>query len=184
VALLLTLACCESGIAAETKPASELRFGGVVYLHRWSQNAQNEFTPRGEEDLARWHDMLTINLHDRVRDGDQLAAVANTVLGNYQAAGKVLTTDSKPRTPHHPAEHYAAAVLGDPKFLEAVFARFLLVEGRGVVVVYSHRVYGANAGPEMSAWLDQHGAATDKLLRDWTGMPSLDGLRALPQAAR
>jgi hypothetical protein len=34
----------------------------------------------------------------------------------------------------------------------------------------------------MSAWLDKNGAATEKALMSWTGMPSLAALNALPQA--
>ena len=80
------------------------------------------------------------------------------------------------------AEHFAAVVLGQPKFLEATFARVLLVEGHGVVIVYSKRFYGAAVGNEMSAWLDKNGAPLEKALMSWTGMPSLAALKALPQA--
>jgi hypothetical protein len=44
-----------------------------------------------------------------VRNGEQLAALANRVLANYGAAGKVLRADSKPRTKDQEAEHFAAA---------------------------------------------------------------------------
>jgi hypothetical protein len=78
--------------------AAALSFNGTEFIHRWSKDAQHEFTPKGEEDLARWNSMVTINVHDSARTGDQLAEVANRVLGNYQQAGKVIRTDSKPRT--------------------------------------------------------------------------------------
>jgi hypothetical protein len=126
--------------------------------------------------------MVTINVHDWARTGDQLADLANRVLGNYQATGKVLRTDSRPRTKDHEAEHFAAVMLGQPTFLEAAFARVLLVEGRGVVVVYSKRFYGAAVGNEMSAWLGKNGEPMEKALMAWTGMPPLAALAALPQA--
>jgi hypothetical protein len=127
--------------------------------------------------------MVTIDVHEPVRDGDHLAALANAVLGRYQASGKILRTDARPRTKDRPAEHFVAAVLVDPALLEATFSRFLLVEGRGVVAVYSHRVYGAKAGPEMSTWLDQHGAGVEQALRGWAGVPSPDRLRSLQAAS-
>jgi hypothetical protein len=163
----------------DTKDVSVLEFDHVQYFHRWSHDGQHEFTPKAQEDLARWADMVTINLHEPVRDGDQLAALANAVLSRYQASGRILKTDSKPRTQDHPAEHFVAAILVDPHFLEAAFSRFLLLEGHGVVAVYSHRVYGSKAGPEMSAWLGQHGAEVEEVLRGWGGVPSLDRLRGL-----
>jgi hypothetical protein len=159
-----------------------LSFDGHDYVHRWSKNGQHEFTSPGEEDLSKWTSMITINVHESARTGEQLAEVANGVLANYQRAGKIVRTDSKPRTPQAEAEHLAVAVLGDPKFLEAAFARFLLHDGRGMVVVFSKRIYGAKAGDEMSAWLQQHGPDTEKTLMAWPGLPSLAALKALPES--
>ena len=108
--------------------------------------------------------MVTIVVHDWARNGDQLAELANRVLGNYQARGKVLRTHSRPRTKDQEAEHFAAVVFGDPKFLEAAFARMLLAESRGVVIVHSRRFYGAAVGDQMSAWLGKNGEPVEKAL--------------------
>ncbi len=70
---------------AKTSPQSKaatIGLGGVDYVHRWSKNGQNEYTPGNDSDLARWHDMVTINVHEAVRNGDQLADLANRVLDN------------------------------------------------------------------------------------------------------
>src|SRR4051812_29731045 len=92
--LLLWAASTGADIAGYASPMkSTLTFGGVEYLHRWSKAGQNEFTPASDSDLARWHDMITIDVHDAVRNGDQLAEVANRVLGNYQSHGKIVRTD-------------------------------------------------------------------------------------------
>ncbi len=125
--------------------------------------------------------MLTINLIETVRNGEQLAAAANTVLTNYQRSGKIIRTDSKPRTADRPAEHFVAAVLGKPAFLEAAFARFLMVDGIGTVVVYSHRIYGQKAGPAMADWLKENGTAAERTLMSWDKAPKPAALRALPQ---
>lgn len=162
--------------------ATTVSFDGREFHHRWSKGGQHEFTPKGEEDLATWQSMLTIVEHAGARDGEQLALLANGVLGNYQSAGKILRTESKPRTAQAEAEHFIAAVLGSPGLLEAVFARVMMVEGRGVVVVYSRRVYGKAAGNEMSAWLKSDAAAAERALRGWNGVPTAAALKALPQA--
>ena len=84
------------------KPAFAI--GGVGYFHRWSQNDQHEFTPTGQDDLEKWSDMITINVYPTAHDGDALAVKANAVLENYKShGGRVLRTDSVPRTPDRPA---------------------------------------------------------------------------------
>ena len=181
LASVLAVATAKPGPPAAS-PATTLSFNGTPYFHRWSSQGQNEYTPQGQEDLSAWKSMVTINVHDWARTGDQLAELANRVLGNYQATGKVLRTDSRPRTKDHEAEHFAAVILGQPTFLEAAFARVLLVEGRGVVIVYSRRFYGTAVGNEMSAWLGKNGEPVEKALMAWTGTPPLAALAALPQA--
>lgn len=91
------------------------------------------------------------------------------------APGRAWTRDRE-------AEHFAAAVLGSPTLLEAVFARFLRVEETGVAVIFSRRIYRRRVGDEMSAWLARHGPPADEALMGWTGIPALAALRALPQA--
>ncbi len=147
--------------APQTKPAT-LSFGGMDYLHRWSKDGQNEFTPESDSDLARWHDMITINVHETVGNGEQLADLANRVLGNYQSHGKIVRTVSKPRTPQRPA-------------------RLVLVDGAGVIAIYSHRVYGKEAAETIGQWLETKGPAVEKTLMAWDKMPRLAALKNLPQ---
>lgn len=183
---LLAMAWCMAimPLLAYAASVNELSLNGLQYQHRWSRNGQNEFTPPGETDLSRWNDMLTINVVDKISNGEQLALLANQVLGGYKMAGKVFRTSSVPRTDTTPAEHFVCAVLGQPGFLEAVFARFVLVNGSGLVIVQSHRLYGQDVGPAMSAWLQANGARSEQALMAWRDIPAVDGLRALPQSAR
>jgi hypothetical protein len=166
---------------ARSKEAVTVNFRGTDFVHRWSKDGQNEFTPRNDSDLAKWRDMITVNVHESVANGDQLAELANRILTNYQRRGKIVRTDSKPRTADRAAEHLIAAALGDPNFLEAAFARCLLVNGVGFVTVYSHRVYGQAAGPAMSEWLKANGALVEKALMEWDKLPSAASLKRLPQ---
>lgn len=87
--------------------------------------------------------MLTINSYRQVNDAEGLAVVANRVLENYKnQRGIVLKTVSVPRTAEKTAEHLIVVVLERPTFLEGVQARFKLIDGKGVSIVHSHRVYG------------------------------------------
>ncbi len=152
----------------------KLNFKNTEYFHRWSQNGQHEFTPKGQEDLEKWSDMVTINVYSDAKDGDGLASIANAVLGNYQNAGaKILKTDSVPRTAQKEAEHFISAIFPQPRFIEVVFAHLKMVDGVGCAVIYSHRIYGEKAGNEASAWLRDNGQATEQALMSWEAMPSL-----------
>ena len=157
-------------------------FGGVDYFHRWSQNDQHEFTPTGQDDLEKWSDMITINVYPSAHDGDALAVKANAVLENYKShGGRVLRTNSVPRTPDRPAEHFIAVVFGRPNFIEEAFGRFKLVDGVGCSIVYSHRIYGEKVGDQMSKWLNDNGPKMEKMLMDWNNSPSPASLRDFPR---
>lgn len=177
--LILTSAICNTlGAAQKGAAGMTLSFNQTNYVHRWSQNDQHEFTPSGQDDLSKWTDMLTINFYPEANDGEGLALIANQVLETYKTQnGKVLKTNSVPRTVKQPAEHLIVAVFGRPEFLEAVEARFKMVNGRGVSIIYSHRVYGKDAGPTMSDWLKAHGPATEKTLMAWQFPQSLGSLQ-------
>ncbi|HST22008.1 MAG TPA: hypothetical protein VLR90_12865 [Blastocatellia bacterium] len=180
VFILIFPVCATVGAAqkqADTNNRITLNFNQIDYVHRWSQNDQHEFTPPGQDDLSKWTDMLTINFYPQVNDGEGLARVANQVLENYKThQGKVLRTVSVPRTVKKPAEHLIVVVFDRPTFLEAVEARFKLVNGKGVSIIYSHRVYGKEVGTQMSAWLKENGPSIEKALMAWEFPSSLGRL--------
>jgi hypothetical protein len=189
ITLIASLVIAGNVAAAPDQPASAakaspetLTFGGNTYLHRWSKNGQNEFTPPDDTDLDHWRDMVTINTNETVRNGDQLATMANSILANYQKHGKIVRTDSRPRTTHKPAEHLIVALLGNAALLEVAFARVLLIDDVGVVAVYSHRVYGKEAAQPMGDWIQSNGPAIEKTLMTWDKIPAPAALRRLPQS--
>lgn len=172
---------CMATMAHSADPM-RLTFGDREYIHRWSEDGQHEFTPPAEPDLKKWQHMITVNVHDKVRNGEQLAQLANSVVGNYQRAGKILRTDSKPRTTKSEAEHLIVAILAAPGVMEAVFARVRLVDGVGIVAVYSQREYGDKAAAVVGEWIQKNGAAVEKTLMSWEGMPGAAKLNALPRS--
>lgn len=173
--LVLALAGSAGFAAPKGKTETKVKFRDLEYLHRWSKGDQHEFTPPNQEDLARWSDMVTINHYRSVVDGEALAKTANTVLGTYKDNhAKVLRTDSVPRTPEKPAEHLIVVLFPRPDFIEAVFARFKIIDGVGTAAIYSHREYGQKIGDQMSAWLKANGPAIEKALMRWEDIPLLD----------
>ena len=169
------LALASTAFAEPTPGVLSLRFAGTEYLHRWAKDSQHEFTPRGQEDLEHWADMVTVNYYPSAKDGDGLAVMANAVLENYKKnQGKIVRTNSVPRTPAKPAEYLVVVAFSRPDFIEAAFARFVLVNGVGLSVVYAHREYGSQVGDQLGAWLQKNGLATEQTLMGLTDIPLLD----------
>jgi hypothetical protein len=152
-------------------------FLGQQYFYRWSSNITFQFTPRGQSDLAHWTDLVSIVVYRNVTNAKGLVAVAKSVLGTQaQNKGVVLVTRSTPATPDKPAEHYLSVVLSDPTAMESEFQRFVLIQGVGYAVAYSHRIYGLKVGDQMSPWLDQNGASIEKSLMSFEPIPTVDVL--------
>lgn len=159
-----------------------LQFDNLLYLHRWSKDDQYEFTPEAEPDLKRWTNMVTINRHRAARNGEQLAEVANRVLGNYRQHGRIIKAASKPATASQPAEHMIVVNFVRPDFIEMAFTRLALVNGAGFVLTYSRRVYGQAAGSQMSDWLNANGNRVEKALVGWSDPAALAAYAAaLPE---
>lgn len=165
--LCLALAASLAPLAGQgaKSPAATLSFNGTPFHLRWSKEGQFEFTPAGQEDLQRWSEMVTVWRYPAVKDGEALAGQANRTLGAYKGAqGKILRTNSTPRTPSKPAEHFIAAFLGGPGVVEFTAARFVLVDGQGAAVIYSRRAYGKPAKPDLGPWVAGNGAAMEQKL--------------------
>jgi len=153
------------------KGKAAFTFAKHGYYHRYAKDQTHEYTPKGQSDLNKWTDMVTVNGYLDAKDGDGLAAKANAVLENYKAHKAVeVKTDSRPRTATKPAEHLIVVLFPQPTFIEAAFARFVLDKGTGYSVVYSHPIYGAKAGDAMSKWLLANGEKSEKELM---AMPSI-----------
>ena len=51
--------------------------------------------------------------------------------------------------------------------MEADFSRVKLSEGVGYVIACQHRIYGAEVGNQMGAWLKVNGPAIEQELMNW-----------------
>ncbi len=163
---------------SEQSEKLKLEFDGIEFLHRNSEGNLHEFTPADQEDLEAWTDMLSVIVYPDVEDGDDLAEIANRVLGLYKGNGDILRTNSIRRTDEKPAEHFIAAVLAGNEFIESALARFVLVDGTGIGLVRSRRAYGDSA-EEVGVWIKENGPKTEETLMDWDGFPPLADLEAL-----
>ncbi len=159
-------------------PLITMRFSGVEYVHRWAKNGQHAFTPRGQEDEDHWSDMIALNYYATAKTEAGLAAKANDVLGGYKKNGaRILRANTVPGAAGKPAEYVLVVALEQPDFIETAFARFTIVDGTGLSVVYFHRIYGNQVGGQIDAWLRQNDLATEKALQELKNIPLLDVAR-------
>jgi hypothetical protein len=183
---VLALVALASPIALAKEPAkpatAKLNFDGVEYVHRASMSGRSDFTPASQPGLDSWRDRVTIIVRENVTSGDQLSSIAGNLFATVSDLGEVVRTDSVANPQTQSTEHFFAASLQGKGFTQAAFARLALVEGKGMVVVYSHRSYGEHSAETSTEWMDRNGEAIEGKLMSWTGMPKLAQLRALPQS--
>lgn len=154
----------------------DFTYADVDYFHRFTEGNLHEYTPKDQEDLEKWKDMVSLVTFPTATDGDGVAAAANGTLELYKKnRALVLRTNSVPRTEKQPAEHFVAVYFIRPEFAEIVFARFKLHEGKGMGIIYSHRIYGEpeEVGKQAGAWIKENGEAIEKKLMAFDAVPAL-----------
>jgi hypothetical protein len=157
-----------------------IKFNDTDYIHRWSENTQHEFTPDGQTDLSKWKDMITINVYPQVKDAEELANIANNILGAYQKYGaNILGTNSLPKTPARPAEHLIVAIFAQAGYFEFVQARIIIVDGVGASIIYSHRIYGSDIADKMGEWIQKNAPALEEKLMSLEDIPTSRELESL-----
>ena len=183
-ALVLVVLASPLALAkAPAKPASlKFNLDGLEYVHRTSMNGRYDFTPASQPGMDSWRDRVTIVVRENVTSDDQLSGIAGNLFETVSDLGEVVRTESAANPRTHETEHFFAAKLQGKGFTQVSFARLALVEGKGMVVVYSHRSYGEHSVEASTGWMDRNGKAIEGELMSWTGMPKLAQLRALPQS--
>jgi hypothetical protein len=162
----------KTGRPAEDGPA--FAFAGTDYFLRFTMEVSREYTPKGQDDLEKWTEMVTVVESRTASDGEGLANAAKLVTAKYrEGKGKIIRSFLVPETKDRPAEHFAAVLFSESNSSEVAFARFKLHEGIGASVVYSHRFYGKEAVRDAAAWLKQNGQSTEKTLLEWNSFPKL-----------
>lgn len=170
ISVIALPACCFS--QAPTAERRPITFADSEYIHRFSEGGLHEYTPPTQDDLSQWTDMVTLTYWD-LNDSKKLAQFANAVLADYKAAGgKIVDVDSVPRTEEKPAEHYIIAAFHRPEFAEVVFARFVINDGVGISIIYSHRSYGDNSREEVGTWFKKNANKRRQSLLEWDDFPN------------
>jgi hypothetical protein len=167
--------------AAKPAAASTITFAGVQYVHRSTMNGRSDFVPASQPGEA-WRDRMTIIVRDKVTTREQVSDVAGNLFATVSDLGEVVQAESMPNPRTHETEHFFAAKMDGKGWTQAGFVRLGLFEGKGVLVMYTHRSYGEHSAETSTGWLDRNGEGIQQKLMSWTGLPALAQLKALPQS--
>jgi hypothetical protein len=158
------------GLAAATpdpkSPATaKVTFQGIEYLLRSSHGNGYDFTPRGQEDLSTFTDMLELNLYPAAHDQEALATITSRVQAIAQGAkATILRTISVAASGQQPGNHFLAVVLPTPHGVDFDAIHFVLVDNQGAGVFYTHRSYGESAAATTNAWVTKNAADVEQQL--------------------
>jgi hypothetical protein len=149
----------------QSSATARVTFRGTEYLLRSSHGNGYDFTPRGQEDLSTFTDMLELNLYPAAHDQEALATITSRVQAIAQGAkATILRTISVSASGQQPGEHFFAAVLPTPHGVDFDAVRFVLVDKQGVGVFYTHRSYGESAAGTTSEWVKKNAADVEQQL--------------------
>ncbi len=163
--LAFALGSTTAALAAAAAPdlqspaTARVTFRGTEYLLRSSHGNTSDFTPRGQEDLSTFTDMLELNLYPAAHDQEALATITSRVQAVAEGAkATILKTISVPASGQQPGEHFLAAVMPTPHGVDFDAIRFVLVDNQAVGVFYTHRAYGESAAGTTNDWVKKNAA--------------------------
>jgi hypothetical protein len=149
----------------QSSATARVTFRGTEYLLRSSHGNGYDFTPRGQEDLSTFTDMLELNLYPAAHDQEALATITSRVQAIAQGAkATILRTISVSASGQQPGEHFLAAVMPTPHGVDFDAIHFVLVDKQGAGVFYTHRSYGESAAGTTSAWVTKNAADVEQQL--------------------
>ena len=164
-ALAATAAAFAAMPDLQSPATAKVTFRGTEYLLRSSHGNGYDFTPRGQEDLSTFTDMLELNLYPTAHDQEALATITSRVQAVAQGAkATILRTISVSASGQQPGEHFLAAVLPTPHGVDFDAIHFVLVDNQAVGVFYTHRSYGESAAGTTSAWVTKNAADVEQQL--------------------
>ena len=149
----------------QSPATAKVMFRGTEYLLRSSHGNGYDFTPRGQEDLSTFTDMLELNLYPAAHDQEALATITSRVQAVAQGAkATILRTISVSASGQQPGRHFLAAVMPTPHGVDFDAIRFVLVGQQAVGVFYTHRSYGESAAGATSEWVKKNSADVEQQL--------------------
>ena len=145
--------------------AESVVFAGTKYCLRTRQHDQFVFTPSGQEDPARWADMITLICDSTVSDGKGLAEKAIACWqGSRDARATIWHINYVPRLDQMPARSDALYVLAtalarpEHNYDEFAYTTIRFVAGVATTARYSHREYreGRSSTERVVSWLTKN----------------------------
>jgi hypothetical protein len=168
----------------EDKEPFSITFNQESYFLRFSDPKANmyEFTPAGQEDLSKWTDMLTINIHPKVNNLKKLKRLKDRISKNYRAYGGIdLRVIAKPLEgkPETYSRYLILVIFVREDFVEFVQSRLELIDGKATHIIYGQRIYGPLAAFQIDSWRKEVGPKTLYQLLIFDDIPTRKELKKL-----
>ncbi len=162
----------------QSAATAKVTFRGTEYLLRSSHGNTYDFTPRGQEDLSTFTDMLELNLYPAAHDQEALATITSRTRSIAQGAkATILQTISVSASAQQPGQHFLAVVLPTPHGVDFDAVRFVLVDNQGVGVFYTRRSYGESAAATTSEWVTKNAAGVEQQLLQFDASPMVSSVK-------
>eukprot|EP00112_Aurelia_sp_Birch-Aquarium-sp1_P006245 Seg16925.1 transcript_id=Seg16925.1/GoldUCD/mRNA.D3Y31 product="putative K" protein_id=Seg16925.1/GoldUCD/D3Y31 len=161
---------------------------GTKYFHRYSKGMLNEFTPKGQENLNTWNDMITIFRVDAANNEDKLKELVAGLKETLKKDGGVMfferTIEKKGDTP---TTYLYGMMIRKEMHLELVSAKATLHDGVSHILMMSHREYGKPNATTAAIvkWLQSQEklkdgrAKVDVEIAEWKDFPTKEKLKEL-----
>ena len=119
-----------------------LTFRKKDYIHRHSQGKLHEFTPRGQADLAKWEDMLSIVLLGEAKTEEDVKKLSDGAFNFYkQAGGRLFGMRKQDKTDKASAQYLGSVFFMKKTFSEYVKMKVLVRNEKVYALMYSHRFH-------------------------------------------
>lgn len=147
-----------------------ISFNGDEYAYRATESAAHQYTPTDQADLSSHKDMISFTYAEEVKTKADLKPFAEKFLAAYNGKGKIIKAIAGP-DPRNPSLFLLATMTTSDKSSEANMFLISVENQTGVVMKYSHRIYGKDQSKAVIDWFNANGHKMESTLMSFKAFP-------------
>ncbi|WP_415884891.1 hypothetical protein ACMXYO_09470 [Neptuniibacter sp. QD37_6] len=144
-------------------------FNGDEYAYRATESSAHQYTPTDQADLSSYKDMISFTFSEEVKTKSDLKPFAEKFLAAYNGKGKIIKAIAGP-DPRDPSLFLLATMTTSDKSSEANMFLIRVENEAGVVMNYSHHIYGKDQSKAVMDWFNANGHKMESTLmsfKEW-----------------
>lgn len=150
---------------------SAISFNGDEYTYRATESSAHQYTPADQVDLSSHKDMISFTFEEEVKAKSDLKPFAENFLAAYNGKGKIIKAIAGP-DPRDPSLFLLATITTNDKSSEANMFLISVENQTGVVMNYSHRIYGKDQSKAVMDWFNTNGHKMESTLMSFKQFPN------------